>query len=316
MEESPAGSTRRRTASGEGGFQLLVGALPRLGAEAVLAAGARQEGEDEQHQGADQRDGGDEQPPGAAVGVVQPSEAERQVGDQVGEGGEQRARAEKRGLAAVEGHVGDAGDEPQDQAPQEEQPILRARRPALEIPVVLVRSEHRPRPGCAKCRRPHDQPWSVKTPLGDRVKSRALAGPRVFGAYPPMPAPFVKQLKTRHGPMLALPQDRYITRALEVYGEFSPDEGRVLAQMIKPGMTVVEVGANIGAHTVAMARACRPGTLYAFEPQRRIFQILCANLVLNEIDNVVALPEACGMEAGEGTIPPLDYGAADNFGGV
>jgi FkbM family methyltransferase len=131
-----------------------------------------------------------------------------------------------------------------------------------------------------------------------------------------MPAPFVKQLKTRHGPMLALPGDRYITRALEVYGEFSPDEGRLLTQIVKPGMTVVEVGANIGAHTVAMARACRPGVLYAFEPQRRIFQILCANLVLNDIDNVVALPEACGMEPGEATIPPLDYAGADNFGGV
>ncbi len=131
-----------------------------------------------------------------------------------------------------------------------------------------------------------------------------------------MSAPFVKQLKTRHGPMLALPGDRYITRALEVYGEFSPDEGRVLTQIIKPGMTVVEVGANIGAHTVAMARACRPGTLYAFEPQRRIFQILCANLVLNAIDNVVALDEACGMEAGQATIPPLDYALEDNFGGV
>src|SRR4051812_36946682 len=126
----------------------------------------------------------------------------------------------------------------------------------------------------------------------------------------------LKTLKPRHGPMLALPGDRYITRALEVYGEFSPDEARLLAQVVKPGMTVVEVGANIGAHTVAMARACRPGVLYAFEPQRRIFQILCANLVLNDVDNVVALPEACGMEPGEATIPPLDYAGADNFGGV
>ena len=116
--------------------------------------------------------------------------------------------------------------------------------------------------------------------------------------------------------MLALPHDRFIGRCLEVYGEFSPGEWDLLAQIIKPGMTVVEVGANIGAHTVPMARACRPGQLYAYEPQRRVFQILCANLVANDIDNVVAAPDACGMEPGEATIPPFDYQAEGNFGGV
>ena len=126
----------------------------------------------------------------------------------------------------------------------------------------------------------------------------------------------VKTLTTRHGPMLALPGDTYMTRCLETYGEFSPGEWALLKQVIKPGMTVVEMGSNIGAHTVAMARACHPGRLYAFEPQRRVFQILCANLVLNDLDNVVAAPDACGDVAGVAVVPTLDYGAADNFGGV
>lgn len=131
-----------------------------------------------------------------------------------------------------------------------------------------------------------------------------------------MPPQLLKTLQTRHGTMLALPGDRFLTRCLEVYGEFSPGEWKLLEQVIRPGMIVVEVGANIGAHTVAMARACRPGPLYAFEPQRRVFQILCANLALNDVDNVVALPEACGAAPGSASIPPLDYAAAGNFGGV
>jgi FkbM family methyltransferase len=126
----------------------------------------------------------------------------------------------------------------------------------------------------------------------------------------------LKSIQTRHGPMLALPRDKFITRCLEVYGEFSPGEWDLLAQVIKPGMTVVEIGANIGAHTVAMARACAPGTLYAFEPQQRVFQILCANLVLNDVGNVVAFPDACGAEPGWATMPYLDYAAHGNFGGV
>jgi FkbM family methyltransferase len=132
----------------------------------------------------------------------------------------------------------------------------------------------------------------------------------------PVAPKLVKVLETRHGPMLALPQDQFVTQCLETYGEFSPGEWRLLAQIIKPGMVVVEVGANIGAHTVAMAQACWPAMMYAFEPQRRVFQILCANLALNDVENVVARQEACGAEEGVATIPPLNYAAAGNFGGV
>lgn len=131
-----------------------------------------------------------------------------------------------------------------------------------------------------------------------------------------MPAPLLKTLNTRHGPMLALPGDQFITRCLEVYGEFSPAEWLLLEQIIKPGMTVVEVGSNIGAHTVPMARACAPGRLLAFEPQQRVFQILCANLVQNGVTNVIASPDALGAESGAATIPPLDYAGQHNFGGV
>lgn len=129
-------------------------------------------------------------------------------------------------------------------------------------------------------------------------------------------ASVTKMLQTRDGPMLALAGDKYITPCLETYGEFSPAEGRMLAQLIKPGMCVVEVGSNIGAHTLAMARGCHPGPLYAFEPQQRVFQVLCANLALNDIDNVIASPDACGAEPGRAVIPPTDYGESGNFGGV
>ncbi|MET0272220.1 MAG: FkbM family methyltransferase [Phenylobacterium sp.] len=121
---------------------------------------------------------------------------------------------------------------------------------------------------------------------------------------------------TRHGPMFGLQGDRYISRSLEVYGEFSWSEARLLERLVQPGQTVVEVGANIGAHTVLLARRCAPGLVYAFEPQQRVFQLLCANLALNDIRNVIARPEACGEEPGEVIVPAVDYGAALNFGGL
>jgi FkbM family methyltransferase len=122
--------------------------------------------------------------------------------------------------------------------------------------------------------------------------------------------------QTRHGPMLGLRGDRYITRSLELYGEFSGLEGRLFEQIVKPGMWVVEAGANIGAHTVPLARLCAPGLLYAFEPQQRVFQILCANLALNDVRNVMAWPDALGEAEGQVMMPAVDYGAGGNFGGV
>jgi FkbM family methyltransferase len=128
--------------------------------------------------------------------------------------------------------------------------------------------------------------------------------------------PAVQTYDTRSGPLLALKSDVYITRSLEVYGEYCPDEWRILNQVIRPGMTVVEVGANMGTHSVDMARACAPGAFYAFEPQPRIFQILCANLALNDIANALAYPEGCGEAEGEATVPLVDYAQRGNFGGL
>lgn len=131
-----------------------------------------------------------------------------------------------------------------------------------------------------------------------------------------MPESAVQMYETRHGRMLGLRGDAYVSRSLELYGEFSPGERLLMEQLIQPGMTVVEVGANLGAHTVALARRCAPAPLYAFEPQQRVFQILCANLALNDIGNVVALPEACGEAEGEADLPAINYAGAGNFGGV
>ena len=77
--------------------------------------------------------------------------------------------------------------------------------------------------------------------------------------------------------MLFLPSDLYVGRSLELYGESSEFEGELFAQLCRPGQIVVEVGAHIGSHTIHLAKLVGPaGTVYAFEPQRIIFQIMCA----------------------------------------
>ena len=54
-------------------------------------------------------------------------------------------------------------------------------------------------------------------------------------------------------------------------------ERRFLAQLIEPGMTVLDVGANIGVYTTFLARLVGPsGRVIAFEPEERNVQRLRA----------------------------------------
>ena len=87
--------------------------------------------------------------------------------------------------------------------------------------------------------------------------------------------------------------DQHIGRSLDLYGEWAESELELLGLFIKPGDLVVDVGANIGTHTVFFAqRAGATGQVYALEPQRIVFQSLCANLALNGLLNVRAFHAA------------------------
>ena len=129
--------------------------------------------------------------------------------------------------------------------------------------------------------------------------------------------PHVRVAKTRHGLMLYNVNDRYVGRSLDLYGEFSAGETELFRQIIQPGATVVDAGANIGAHTLFFSQAVGPtGLVLAFGPQRLVYQMLCANLALNEIENVHALHLALGEVSGRANIPVLGYATQENFGGI
>lgn len=127
----------------------------------------------------------------------------------------------------------------------------------------------------------------------------------------------VRVRRCRHGVMAYLHRDAYVGRALDLYGEYGEKELRLLLQMLRPGDTVVEAGANLGALTVPLARHVGPaGRVIAFEPQRVLFHLLCANAALNALDWIDAHEAAVGDRTGTLALPRVDYDSFNNFGGV
>lgn len=112
-------------------------------------------------------------------------------------------------------------------------------------------------------------------------------------------------------------RDQYIGGSIAKYGEFSGLEAGFLRQLCRTADVVIEVGANIGAHTVGIAKAVGPsGRVLAFEPQRIVFQMLCANIALNSLANVDCHHAAVGSTNGSITVPEVDFNQPGNFGAV
>ncbi len=128
---------------------------------------------------------------------------------------------------------------------------------------------------------------------------------------------FNKLIKARNGFCLYNKNDHYIGRSIENYGEFSELEAKMFKQICKQNDTVIEVGANIGAHTQLFSRLVgEKGKVLAFEPQRIIFQTLNANIAINSMTNVFTYQKALGSKKGELFLPPIDYSKNGNFGGI
>lgn len=94
------------------------------------------------------------------------------------------------------------------------------------------------------------------------------------------------------------PRDN-IARGIALGGPIPTEVPRILAEVAEPGMTAVDVGANIGYTTMTMARAVKPhGRVFAFEPAALAYAQLCRNLAENNFDWVHTERCACGEVAG------------------
>jgi FkbM family methyltransferase len=76
--------------------------------------------------------------------------------------------------------------------------------------------------------------------------------------------------------------DRSVSPRLMLDGFWEPWTTAALAQLVKPGMSCVNIGANVGYFTLLLADLAGPqGHVVAFEPNPRAFELLSANIEIN-----------------------------------
>lgn len=100
------------------------------------------------------------------------------------------------------------------------------------------------------------------------------------------------------GTVVLNPEDPVVSGALAL-GVYETSELDIFRAFLKEGMTVLDIGANIGIYTVIAARRVGPtGTVIACEPEQTNFSLLSDTIHENKFTNVRAFPCALADHQG------------------
>ena len=122
----------------------------------------------------------------------------------------------------------------------------------------------------------------------------------------------VVTLRVQEWKMAVDMSDTSLSQALAIAGVWEPGVTALLRRIVKPGMVVIDVGANIGYFTILCSRLVGiGGKVYAFEPESKNFNALCNNLTLNQCSNVVVTQKAVSDTEGPAylLLHPTGWGA-------
>jgi FkbM family methyltransferase len=116
-------------------------------------------------------------------------------------------------------------------------------------------------------------------------------------------------LVRRGGFRWALDLDEGIDFSIYLLGSFEPRTIRSYPAVVRSGNTVIDIGANIGSHTLPLAKCVgSTGKVIAFEPTEYAFRKLQANLELNgELRERVVAEQIFLVADGEGKPAPTVY---------
>ena len=124
------------------------------------------------------------------------------------------------------------------------------------------------------------------------------------GLVPPKPAQITRDghvvslVHAYYGPLRVLAEDTAISQHMcDAVSVWEADIVKLFAREFQPGRNVIDAGANLGLHTIALAKlATRGERIYAFEPHPEILPLTRFNC--GEHPNVECIGKAASDEVG------------------
>jgi len=90
---------------------------------------------------------------------------------------------------------------------------------------------------------------------------------------------------------LVLDPSDFIASVLLHEGDWEPHHNTVIATHVRDGAIVLDIGAHIGIFSLKVRH--RAARVYAWEPNRKVYETLCRNVFANSSENI--LPICCAL---------------------
>jgi FkbM family methyltransferase len=117
--------------------------------------------------------------------------------------------------------------------------------------------------------------------------------------------------KVNSYPMILNFDEEGLTRHLMIHREREISETETVKRIVRPGMCILEIGANIGYYTILMGKLVgMSGKIYTYEPYPPSVDILIRNVKLNGLADIVEVHNLAVSK--ENTIQKLYLGRASN----
>jgi FkbM family methyltransferase len=107
--------------------------------------------------------------------------------------------------------------------------------------------------------------------------------------------------------------DRWLYLWMHRAGRMGREEAAFFQRVIRPGMQVADVGANIGLYSLLLARCAGPaGRVYSFEPDALMAGALRRNLAANAVTSAEIFECAVGAATGTAVLQRNAMNSGDN----
>lgn len=108
--------------------------------------------------------------------------------------------------------------------------------------------------------------------------------------------------------------DRWLYAQLIAFRLMGREEFRFFSRHLKPGMTVIDIGANIGVYSLVFADLVgESGRVLAYEPSVPLFEAAIKNIHRNGREGVIAIENlALGSMTGEAVLYEAAFNSGDN----